>query len=233
MTTVAIIPARGGSERIPRKNIKYFLGKPMIGYPISVLKETGLFDRIIVSTEDQEIADVAIEMGAEIPFMRPMELADNHTGTGEVMAHAVDWLIEHAQRPDYVCCVYATTPFLSGRYLEDGWEAVRAGSRVAFAVTSFSYPIQRSLKLLRGGGLEPFYPEHMPARSQDLEPAYHDAGQFYWWNTDAIYDGVSIFSSAATPIVLPRHLVQDIDDEEDWQRAELMYRAMQLAGPQL
>ncbi len=233
MTTVAIIPARGGSERIPRKNIKYFLGKPMIGYPISVLKETGLFDRIIVSTEDQEIADVAIEMGAEIPFMRPMELADNHTGTGEVMAHAVDWLIEHGQRPDYVCCVYATTPFLSSRYLEEGWEAVRSGNRIAFAVTSFSYPIQRCIKILGGGGVEPFFPEFIPYRSQDLEPAYHDAGQFYWWNTDAIYDGVSIFSSAATPIVLPRHLVQDIDDEEDWQRAELMYRAMQLAGPRL
>jgi pseudaminic acid cytidylyltransferase len=233
MTTVAIIPARGGSERIPRKNIKYFLGKPMIGYPISVLKETGLFDRIIVSTEDQEIADVAIEMGAEIPFMRPMELADNHTGTGEVMAHAVDWLIEHGQRPDYVCCVYATTPFLSSRYLEEGWEAVRSGNRIAFAVTSFSYPIQRCIKILGGGGVEPFFPEFIPYRSQDLEPAYHDAGQFYWWDTDAISEGISVFSAAAIPIVLPRHLVQDIDDEEDWQRAELMYRAMQLAGPRL
>jgi pseudaminic acid cytidylyltransferase len=233
MSIIAIIPARGGSQRIPRKNIKYFLGRPMISYPIEVLLETRLFDRIIVSTDDQEIADIALEWGAEVPFLRPAELADNHTGTGEVIQHGLDWLISHGEPVEYVCCVYATTPFLSNQYLMAGWEAVRAGGRVSFAVSSFSYPIQRAVKLLKGGGVEPFQPECIPCRSQDLEPAYHDAGQFYWWDLQAFLDGISVFSETARPIVLPRHLVQDIDDEEDWRRAELMYRALQMAGPQM
>jgi len=233
MSIIAIIPARGGSQRIPRKNIKYFLGRPMISYPIDVLRGTDLFDRIIVSTDDQEIAEVALESGAEVPFIRPAALADNHTGTGEVVQHALEWLLEHGEKVEHVCCVYATTPFLSARYLMQGWEAMRAGGRVAFAVSSFSYPIQRAFKLLKSGGVEPFYPQYMPCRSQDLEPGYHDAGQFYWWDLDAFFSGISVFSETAKPIVLPRHRVQDIDDEEDWQRAEFMYRAMQLAGPQM
>ncbi|MES9855313.1 MAG: pseudaminic acid cytidylyltransferase [Sedimenticola sp.] len=228
MTTVAIIPARGGSKRIPRKNIKSFLGRPMISYPIRVLKETGLFDRIIVSTDDQEIADVALEWGAEVPFMRPSDLADDYTGTTDVVKHAVQWLVDYGERPDYVCCAYATSPFLSSIYVQKGWEALGSGKRLVIAMTSFAYPIQRAFRLLDGGGVEPFYPAFIPYRSQDLEPAYHDAGQFYWWDIEALLQDVPGFSQYVEPILLPRHLVQDIDDEEDWLRAELMYRAMQM-----
>lgn len=232
MSVVAVIPARGGSKRIPRKNIKPFLGKPMIAYPIAVLHQTELFDRVIVSTDDEEIAEIALEQGAEVPFVRPNELADDHTGTGEVVNHTIEWLLDHGERPDYVCCVYATTPFLSAHYLEEGWKRLSndRDKQFAFSVTSFPYPIQRSLKLTPHGGVEPFFPEYIPYRSQDLEPAYHDAGQFYWGRAEAFLEGTPVFSDAAIPVVLPRHYVQDIDDEEDWLRAELMYRAFHHGG---
>ncbi len=232
MKRVAIVMARGGSKRIPRKNIKSFLGRPMISYPLSVLRDSGLFERIIVTTDDEEIAEIALEWGAEVPFIRPAELADDFVSTGPVVKHAVQWLVDHGDQPDYVCCVYATSPFLSARYLEQGWEAVRSGRRMAMACTSFSYPIQRAFRILASGGAEMFQPQYMASRSQDLEPAYHDAGQFYWWDIAALFEGIGGFSEHCEPIILPRHLVQDIDDEEDWQRAELMYRAMQLAGVQ-
>jgi pseudaminic acid cytidylyltransferase len=227
MKAVAVIPARGGSTRIPRKNIKVFVGRPMISYPIEVLKRSGLFDRIIVSTDDEEIADIARLEGAEVPFMRPADLANDQIGTGPTIRHAIQWLEENDQRPEYVCCVYATTPFLRAEYLRQGWEAVRAGSRLAFSVTSFAYPIQRSFKLLESGGVEPFQPECIPCRSQDLTPAYHDAGQFYWGDAEAFLAPLSVFSEVSHPVILPRYLVQDIDDDEDWRRAELMFRALQ------
>jgi len=135
---IAVIPARDGSKRIPRKNIKKFLGRSIISYPIAVLQETRLFDRILVSTEDQEIAEIAAKAGAEIPFVRPAGLADDHTGTADVIRHATEWLIEHGERPEYVCCVYATTPFLNAAYVKSGWEAVRVGMLVALSVTRFS-----------------------------------------------------------------------------------------------
>ena len=233
MYRVAIIPARGGSKRIPRKNIKSFLGRPMISYPLSVLSQSGLFERIIVSTDDEEIAEISLEWGAEVPFIRPPELADDFADTGQVIKHAVEWLIDHGERPDYVCCVYATSPFLSAKYLERGWEAVSSGRRVALACTSFSYPIQRAFRILEDGGTEMIQPQHMASRSQDLEPAYHDAGQFFWCDTDALFEeGVGGFSKYCEPIILPRYMVQDIDDEEDWFRAELMYRALEMAGTQ-
>lgn len=230
ISAVAIIPARGGSKRIPRKNIKNFHGYPMISYPIKVLQESGLFERIVVSTDDQEIGDIALQYGAEVPFIRPAELADDFVGTTAVVLHAVEWLIEHDQRPDYVCCAYPTSPFLASRFLHEGWDLVRSGKRVAVATASFPYPIQRSFKLLDNGGVAPFFPEYIPYRSQDLEPAYHDAGQFYWWDTAALFEGISGFSEDAAPVILPRYLVQDIDDEEDWQRAELMYRVVKESG---
>ena len=229
MNRVAIIPARGGSKRIPRKNIKLFLDRPMISYPINCLKESGLVERIIVSTDDEEIADIARQEGAEVPFMRPAKLADDFTGTGPVTRHAIEWLIEHDQKPDYVCCVYATTPLLDAKYLHQGWQRLlESEKRFAFSVASFAFPIQRAVKMTLSGGVTPFYPEHVASRSQDLEPAFHDAGQFYWGRTEAFLDGSQMFSDDAIPIVLPRYLVQDIDDEEDWMRAEFMYRAIHL-----
>jgi len=225
MSIVAIIPARGGSKRIPGKNIKHFLGRPMIGYPIRVLHQSGLFDRIIVSTDDEKIRQIALDEGAEVPFLRPAELADDYTGTGAVVNHAIEWLTENGQKPEYVCCVYATTPFLTVDNLKKGWEALSEGWRLAFSVTSYAFPIQRAIRIRNDGGVEPIFPEHVPKRSQDLEPAYHDAGQFYWGKTEAFLENIPMFSPISAPIILERHFVQDIDDEEDWVLAEQMYRA--------
>jgi len=227
MKRVAIIPARGGSKRIPGKNIKHFLGRPMISYPINAIKDSGLFERIIVSTDDEEIAEVARQEGAEVPFMRPADLSDDFTGTGPVTNHAIDWLISQNQKPDYVCCVYATTPLLTSEYLKKGWELlIESGRKFAFSVASFPFPIQRALKMTKNSGIIAFQPECIPMRSQDLEPAFHDAGQFYWGKTDAFLGDGNMLSDDTAPVVLPRYLVQDIDDEEDWRRAELMYQVL-------
>lgn len=226
---VAIIPARGGSKRIPRKNIRPFAGKPIIAYSIEAAKECGLFDRIIVSTDDMEIAEVARRYGAEVPFMRPKELADDHTGTNAVVKHAIQWLSAQKVDLEYVCCIYATAPFVRAELLRKAFKMlVDSGKEFAFSITSYPFPILRSLRLTHEGGVEPIWPENIPKRSQDLEEAYHDAGQFYWGRADAFLNDLSVFSNAAVPVILPRHLVQDIDTLEDWERAELMYRAWKL-----
>lgn len=230
MSTIAIITARGGSKRIPRKNIRDFLGKPMIAYPLQAALESGVFDRVIVSTEDEEIAETARRYGAETPFVRPMELADDITGTMPIIRHALAWLLEHGEQVQHACCIYPTAPFLTAELLAQGLELLRQHEKdFAFSVARFSYPIQRALKRTESGGVEPFTPEFIPYRSQDLEPAYHDAGQFYWGTAEAFLEGRPLFSDNAVPVVLPDHLVQDIDNEEDWGRAEYLYRAQQLA----
>ncbi|SDB49023.1 N-acylneuraminate cytidylyltransferase [Desulfonatronum thiosulfatophilum] len=227
MTSVAIIPARGGSKRIPRKNIKDFHGKPMIAYPISVALESRLFDRIIVSTDDEEIADVSMRYGAEVPFMRPKELADDYAGTNAVVRHCLEWLVEKNQKPEYACCIYATTPFLQEEYLRKGLELLKvSGKSFAFTVTTFPSPIQRSVRIRKDGALEAIFPEHVPKRSQDLEEAYHDAGQFYWGKSEAFLNRVALYSPESIPVILPRYLVHDIDTQEDWRMAELMYKAL-------
>jgi pseudaminic acid cytidylyltransferase len=227
MNRIAIIPARGGSKRIPRKNIKSFLGRPMISYPIRCLEESGVIDRVIVSTDDEEIAEIAIKEGAEVPFVRPPELSGDHVGTMPVVRHAIDWLSDHENKPDYVCCVYATTPLIEERFIRQGYELLQnSDAKFAVSVTSFDFPIQRSIRIKSSGGLEPFYPEYIRSRSQDLEKAYHDAGQFYWGKADAFLDGHGVFSEYSSPVILPRYLVQDIDDEEDWMLAELLYRTI-------
>lgn len=228
---VAVIPARGGSKRIPRKNIKLFCGKPIIAYSIEAAKESGLFDRIIVSTDDEEIADVARQYGAEIPFFRPKELADDHTGTNTVVKHSIQWLQLQGNTVQYVCCIYATAPFLQTGFLVEGFEKlVASGKSFAFSTTSFPFPIQRAIRITAEGSVEAVSPENIFNRSQDLEEAYHDAGQFYWGTAEAFLSDTVIFSSASVPIVLPRHIVQDIDTNEDWLRAELMFQAWKLTG---
>lgn len=231
MTTIAIIPARGGSKRIPRKNIRLFAGQPMIAHPIKLLKSSGLFDHIVVSTDDDEIADIARDAGAEVPFMRPESLSDDHAGTAMVVRHAIEWFDARDTRPDYVCCVYATTPLLQLRYLHAGWEEVSSGRKpLALSVARYAHPVQRALQMTENGGVAPLYPDLMSSRSQDLLPTYHDAGQFYWGTRDAFMQGLSVFSDSAAPIVLPRHLMVDIDEEEDWIQAESLFRAMQMEG---
>jgi len=226
---VAIIPARGGSKRIPRKNIKPFAGLPIIAHSIKAAIESNLFDRIIVTTDDEEIADVARSFGAEIPFIRPKELSDDHTATIPVIAHAVQTLQKQCVI-DAACCIYATAPFIRPQDIVTAYNAlITHNKQYAFPVTTFPFPIFRGVKRDDAGNIEMFWPQHFATRSQDLEEAYHDVGQFYWGTPDAWLSGRAIFSDAATTIVLPRHLVQDIDTPEDWHRAELMHKVLSLS----
>jgi len=229
---VAVIPARGGSKRIPRKNIRTFANKPMIAHSLTVATASGLFEHILVSTDDREIAGVARQWGAEVPFERPATLADDHADTSEVMSHAIGWMRTNGWQPDAVCCIYATAPFLLREDLArachllevEQWEYV-------FAATSFCYPVQRALRRTANGAMPMFYPEHWATRSQDLEEAFHDAGQFYWARPEAWASGRPVFSMRSTAVVLPRWRVQDIDTEDDWKRAELMLAALHEVCP--
>ncbi|MFY9143265.1 pseudaminic acid cytidylyltransferase [Sulfuricurvum sp.] len=227
---IAIIPARGGSKRIPRKNIKSFCGKPIIAYSIEAAQKSGLFDRIVITTDDEEIAELARSYGAEVPFMRPKELSDDHTATIPVIAHAIQTLQDQGSIIDAACCIYATAPFIRPDDIAEAYHAlIEHHKSYAFPLTTFPFPIFRGVKRDEKGNIEMFWPEHFSTRSQDLPEAYHDVGQFYWGKPDAWLEGTPIFSEAATTIVLPRHLVQDIDTPEDWLRAELMYKALFLS----
>jgi len=228
--SIAIIPARGGSKRIPRKNIKNFFGKPLIAYSIQTALESKLFDKIIVTTDDEEIALIAKKYGAQVPFIRPEELSDDFTGTGDVVNHAIKYLKEQGEEFDYACTIYATAPLLQSKYLVEGFNKLKESDAInAFSATSMPFPIQRTFKVNKDGRCEMFTPEHYVARSQDLEEAYQDAGQFYWSKLDKISNEI-MFGKDSIPIILPRHLVQDIDTLEDWERAELMYEVLQKAN---
>lgn len=199
----------------------------MIGWPIRAAIRSGCFDRIIVSTDNTEIAEIASNQGAEIPFMRPAELADDYTGTTSVMRHAVDWLDEHSKSASLACCLYPTAPFVTADVLKRGLDRIEQRDvAYAFSVTTFAFPIQRAIRITEAGRIEMFQPEHMATRSQDLEDAYHDAGQFYWGLPDAWREEKPLFCQESAAIQLPRHLVHDIDTREDWQRAELIFRAL-------
>lgn len=227
---LAVIPARGGSKRIPRKNIKQFCGKPMIVWSIEAALASGCFDAVVVSTDDVEIAEVAKLHGASVPFIRPAELSDDHTGTIPVIAHAVNWFEAEGCVPDQVCCIYATAPFVTAKAIRNGMEVLeREEVDYAFSVTSYAFPIQRAIRISQLGRVEMFQPEHFNTRSQDLEEVYHDAGQFYWGLASAWLSGKALFGVNSAPVILPRHQVQDIDTVEDWLRAEWMFKAM-LAG---
>jgi len=226
---ICVIPARGGSKRIPKKNIRDFCGKPIAAYSIEAAIASKCFDKVVVSTDDQEIADVAIEYGAEVPFMRPSELSDDFTGTNDVIKHAIKWYEDKGSVVSYICCLYATAPFVNEVYLNEAYEKLVSSKKsYAFSVTSFPFPIQRAIRINKGDEVEAIWPENIFKRSQDLEEAYHDAGQFYWGTNKAFCNNEVIFSSSSVAVLLPRHLVQDIDTLEDWYRAELMYQSMQL-----
>lgn len=221
---VAVIPARGGSQRIPRKNIRPFLGVPLLARTIGILHETQLFTRIVVSTDDDEIASVAIGAGAEVPFLRPATLADDHTGIAPVMAHAVRELDHTAPLCGIVCCAYATAVLsIPDDYRRAATMVTDGDADYVVACASFGYPIQRALRAV-DGGIAMFHPEHRTTRSQDLEPAYHDAGQFYFGTRQAWLEGRPIFGPASRMLVLPRHRVQDIDTPEDWTTAEWIHQ---------
>jgi N-acylneuraminate cytidylyltransferase len=223
---LAVIPARGGSKRIPRKNIRLFGGKPMIAWSIDAALKSGCFDRVYVSTDDNEIAQVAQEFGAEVPFVRPPELSDDHAGTTPVITHAIRWQNDNGTPATQVCCIYATAPFIQADDLRRGLAQLEStGALFAFSVTSYAFPIQRAIRITEQQRVEMFQPDHLHTRSQDLEEAWHDAGQFYWGQTNAWLAHTPVFSRHASPVLLPRHRVQDIDTSEDWTRAELMHRA--------
>jgi len=222
---LCVIPARGGSKRIPRKNIKDFCGKPMIAWSIEAAIKSQCFNRIVVSTDDVEIASVAKRYGAEIPFIRPTELADDYTGTTAVIAHAIGWHHSHGEIAENVCCLYATAPFVLAADLQNGLDILeRSGADYAFSVTSYAFPIQRAIRITDNQRVQMFQPEHFNTRSQDLEEAWHDAGQFYWGKANAWLAHKPIFNKDTAPVLIPRHRVQDIDTVEDWERAQLMYR---------
>lgn len=229
---VAIIPARGGSKRIPRKNVREFCGQPLIAYSILAAKNSGMFDHVIVSTDDELIRDIANQFGAETPFVRPPELANDHTTTVPVINHAVNWVQQHMGKVGHACCIYATAPFIQAKALREAYEMLiyRKVGGYVFSATTMPFPIQRTFKVMPDGFVEMFEPHNYNTRSQDLEEAYQDAGQFYWGSADTYNSEKIFFSTDSMAYVLPRHIVQDIDTLEDWRRAELMYEALKKNG---
>jgi len=224
---VAVIPARGGSKRIPRKNIKSFCGKPIIAYSIETAITSKLFDKVIVSTDNKEIAETAKEYGAEVPFIRPAKLSDDYTGTNEVIVHGIKWIMDQGWEVSAVCCIYATAPFFQKDDLIKAYDIFLTNKwKFVFAATSFVYPIQRAFMKLKTDGIKMFNPEHFETRSQDLPEAYHDTGQFYWGKTDAWLKNTMAYSEQSTIVELPSYRVVDIDTEEDWIRAELIYKML-------
>lgn len=227
---IAIIPARGGSKRIPRKNIKEFCGKPMIAYAIEAARSSALFEKIIVSTDDQEIAEMALKFGAEVPFMRPPELADDFAGTVPVIAHAIKTCLDLGWQIENVCCIYSGVPFIQIDDLKGALARLTSSeSDFCFPVTEFPSAIQRALKLLSNGKMQPFYPEFELTRTQDSEPAYYDAGQFYWGKTRAWLNNPKIHSGGLGYLI-PNWRVVDIDTPDDWFRAELIYHASKISA---
>jgi pseudaminic acid cytidylyltransferase len=226
---LAVIPARGGSKRIPRKNIKLFGGKPMIAWSIEAAHRTRLFDRIVVSTDDKEIASIARKYSAEVPFVRPAELSDDYTGTSPVIAHAIEWHLANDFEPTEICCIYATAPFIQEEDIQLGFQVLtNSKADFAFSVTSFAFPIQRAIKLRTDGRIDMFDQSQFQIRSQDLAEAYHDAGQFYWGIKDAWLSNKPLFGPHSAPVHVPRYRVQDIDTIEDWKQAELIMQAMNI-----
>ena len=227
---LAVIPARGGSKRIPRKNIKIFHGQPMIAWSVQAAIESGCFDEVWVSTDDEEIAEVAQVYGAKVPFLRPVHLSDDFATTADVMSHAVEEFGKINQvLPDYICCLYATAPFVTKADLLYGLEKIKNNNTLnyVFSATTYPFPIQRAIKLNTRDTVEMFSPQYFNVRSQDLEEAWHDAGQFYWGTAEAWLNKAMIFASQSSVVELPRFRVQDIDTQEDWDRAEWLFKAIQ------
>jgi pseudaminic acid cytidylyltransferase len=225
---IAIIPARGGSKRIPKKNIKEFCGKPMIAYSIEAALQSGCFDKVIVSTDDQEIAVIAQSYGAEVPFVRPDDISDDFTTASQVIVHAIKWLERQNLDAELVCCIYATAPFISKSDLSLGYSKLIIDEEVNFVFSAalFSFSIHRAIEISQKGEVTMLNAQHAATRSQDLPDAYHDAGQFYWGRKSAFLDRKEIFANHSRIVLVPRERVQDIDTPADWQFAEVLFRAM-------
>ena len=226
MSSLAIIPARGGSKRIPRKNIKDFLGKPIIAYSIETALESGLFEEVMVSTDDEEIAEVAKEYGANVPFIRSDSNADDHASIIDVLKEVIsEFKGKENKSFDYACCIYATAPLLRLQFLKKGYEMISDDKfEVILPVVEFSYPVWRGLKISENQLAEMIWPEHVDSRSQDMKKVFHDAGQWFWFNPDQIFKQSNILNSKLGVIELDEMEVQDIDTEADWALAQLKYK---------
>lgn len=221
---ITIIPARGGSKRIPRKNIKDFLGKPIIAYSIEAALQSELFNEVMVSTDNEEIAEVAKKYGAKIPFMRSKKNADDFATTADVLIEVLTEYKKHNRDFEYMCCIYPTAPFVTDQKLIDSFNLmIEKGADSVIPVVKFSYPIQRAFRINDKNQLEYIWPENINKRSQDLEPFYHDAGQFYWYKVDSFLSKKSLDELVKIPFILKETEVQDIDNEEDWKIAKLKY----------
>lgn len=224
---IAIIPARGGSKRIPRKNIKLFAGKPIIEYSIEAAFASNCFDTVMVSTEDEEITHIARRCGAEVPFIRSKKNADDWSMLADVIREVLLEYESIGKRTKYFCCLLPTAPLVLSQRIVEAFEKMKVSDAdCVMTVTAFSYPIQRASRILDNGQLTMFYPENYNVRSQDLVPSYHDAGQFYWMKSASLLEQMRLYAKHTVPLVLPEMEVQDIDSEEDWQLAELKYKLM-------
>jgi pseudaminic acid cytidylyltransferase len=226
MANVAIITARGGSKRIPRKNIKLFRGKPIIAYSIETAINSGLFDYVMVSTDDDEIAEIAIKYGAEIPFKRSKQNSDDYTGTADVMLEVLTELNKTGKKFTNACCMYPTAPFISVESLKEAYSLlIERKYNSVFPICPFSFPIQRALEI-NNSLMKMVHPENLNTRSQDLVPRYHDAGQFYWINIEQFFKEKKILTNNTGSIILSELQVQDIDNEIDWKLAELKHQLL-------
>lgn len=226
MKNICIIPARGGSKRIPRKNIKPFMGKPIIAYSIEAALKSGLFEEVMVSTDDEEIAAVAMQYGAKVPFMRSAETANDYATTFDVIEEVLNTYKAEERFFDVVCCIYATAPFVSDVKLQTSYRSlVENGYDSVYAVVAYSYPVQRGLKIEQGR-MSMLYPEYLNTRSQDLKPVYHDAGQFYFSKVKPLEEAKSFLGNNAGGIICSELEVQDLDTETDWKLAEMKYRLL-------
>jgi pseudaminic acid cytidylyltransferase len=226
MTKIAIIPARGGSKRIPKKNIKSFLGKPIIAYSIEAAIKSNLFDQVIVSTDDKEIADIALQHGALVPFTRSEKNSDDFATTFDIIEEVLRWYQKQNITIELACCLYATAPFITSELLHEALKKLISNQfDTVFPVIRYSFPIQRAIKKVNDNGkMSLFQPEHLNSRSQDLEPAFHDAGQFYFFKPDEVLEKKKVWTNNSGIIEIDELLAQDIDNETDWKLAELKYQ---------
>lgn len=225
MNNIAIIPARGGSKRIPRKNIKPFMGKPIIAYSIEAALRSGLFDEVMISTDDEEIAEVSRRYGAKVPFMRSAETSNDYAGTADVILEVLKMYKEQGREFDTVCCIYPTAPFVTADRLIEAYSKLTGGIDSVFTCVAYSYPVQRSLHIV-DGKICMVYPEYAASRSQDLEPIYHDAGQFYAARTSSFIQERTFWGKNTASLVLSELEVQDLDTLTDWALAEMKYELL-------
>ncbi|GAO30463.1 pseudaminic acid cytidylyltransferase [Geofilum rubicundum] len=225
MSTIAIIPARGGSKRIPRKNIKDFLGKPIIAYSIEAAKASKLFDEIMVSTDDEEIAKIAQKYGAKVPFFRTKEASNDFATLADVIIEVLNEYKKSNQIFETICCILPTAPLINSSRIIEAYNKLNNKDLDSLCpVVAFTYPIYRALQINENNNLEMIWPEYLITRSQDLKPAYHDSGSFYWIKNEALMQQKSLFCMKCGAIIIPEMEVQDIDTIEDWEIAELKFR---------